>query len=481
MSTHFRPYYLIFVALIQILHFFTNCAGQHIDAKVVIDPGSPQIAHVSGRFTGPSTTSASRNLLFIRTYAGFAGLGERIRDVVLRDSHGQTVSYQTALAGEYVAVSEFTDWNYSVDLTPRKEQTASAHISWLTNDRGILMFGDLLPVFGANGSRVSARIVLSTAKDIEINSNDIDNEVAAIGTELRSYSARHGDSQFRFEISGSWLFSDEDVKKFADDIHGYYRNVFVTDPAKDVSIRIVRFPADVQPGVWQADTRGGNITLVSSDMPFKTQSLQRLHEQLRHEMFHLWFPNGVNLSGNYDWFYEGFALYSSLKLALSQNRIRFEDFLDTLSRAHAIDSRQVDRLSLVTASGNRFNGSETYIYARGMVTAFLCDLVLLNHSKGKSSVFDVLREIYTRHKYPAPRVDGNTAVISIMRKHSELFPIVDKYIDGSSGIEWANELSLAGIEHTKNGLAVKAKLNGRQKDLLNSLGYNNWQRLSQTK
>ena len=41
-------------------------------------------------------------------------------------------------------------------------------------------------------------------------------------------------------------------------------------------------------------------------------------------------PNDVNLSGNYDWFYEGFALYQSLKLAVGLNRIRFEDFLDTL-------------------------------------------------------------------------------------------------------------------------------------------------------
>src|SRR6187549_184458 len=137
MSTYFRPYYLIFVALIQILHFFTNCAGQHIDAKVVIDPGSPHIAHISGRFTGPGGTSASRNLSFIRTYAGFSGLGERLRDVVLKDNSGRTVSYQTALAGEYVADVEFTDWSYSIDITPRKEQNAAAHVSWSTGGRGL--------------------------------------------------------------------------------------------------------------------------------------------------------------------------------------------------------------------------------------------------------------------------------------------------------------------------------------------------------
>ena len=481
MPTYFRPYYLIFIALVQLLHFFTNSYGQQIEAKVEIRREAPTTALVSGHFLDGVQKSGNRNLSFVRSYAGFTDLGKRIGNVVLKDANGNPVKFQTAVPGEYVADSEFTDWNYSVDLSPRKEQNAAAHLSWLSSDRGILMFGDLLPIFGTSGSKISAQIILRTSKDLQINSPNIYDEVVAVGKDQRSFSETRGDTKLRFEISGNWLFSDEDVKKFADEIYGYYKNVFVSDPVKDVSIRIMRFPGDVQPGAWQANTRGGNITLVSSDMPFKTQSLQRLHEQLRHEMFHLWIPNGVNLGGNYDWFYEGFALYSSLKLALAHNRIRFEDFLDTLSRAHAIDARQADRLSLITASGNRFSGSETYIYARGMVTAFLCDLVLLSHSRGKGSVFDVLREIYTRHKYPSPRVDGSTAVISIMRKHSELIPIVDKYIDGSGGIEWESELSLAGIEYTKNGLAVMAKLSGRQKDLLNSLGYNNWQRLSQTK
>lgn len=481
MPTYFRSYYLIFIALVQLLHFFTNSYCQQIEATVEVRPEAPTIAFVSGRFLDGVQKSGSRNLSFVRSYGGFTDLGKRIGNVELKGAGGNPVSFQTAVPGEYVADAAFTDWSYSIDLAPRKEQNAAAHLSWLSADRGILMFGDLLPMFGTNGAKISARIFLRASKDVEINSPNIYDEVVAVGKDQRSFSEARGDTKLRFDISGNWLFSDEDVKKFADEIYGYYKNVFVSNPVKDVSMRIMRFPGDVQPGAWQANTRGGNITLVSSDMPFKTQSLQRLHEQLRHEMFHLWIPNGVNLSGNYDWFYEGFALYSSLKLALAHNQIRFEDFLDTLSRAYAIDARRVDRLSLVTASANRFNGSETYIYARGMVTAFLCDVALLSHSKGKSSVFDVLREINTMHKYPAPRVDGNTAVVSIMRIHSELSPIVDKYVDGSGVIEWENELSHAGMEYTKNGLMVMTKLNGRQKDLLNSLGYNNWRRLSQTK
>jgi predicted metalloprotease with PDZ domain len=212
-------------------------------------------------------------------------------------------------------------------------------------------------------------------------------------------------------------------------------------------------------------------------MPFRTQSLQRLHEQLRHEMFHLWIPNGVNLSGNYDWFYEGFALYASLKMAVALNRIRFEDFVDTLTRAQAIDSHQTNRLSLLDASVKRWNGADTYVYARGMLTAFLCDVLLLHNSRGKRSLNDILREFYAKHRFPNPRMDGNTAALSILQNNRELGPIIDNYIKASGKFAWEPELLLAGLE-IRNGLSVMSKLNGRQKDLLDALGYNNWRKLS---
>jgi predicted metalloprotease with PDZ domain len=241
-----------------------------------------------------------------------------------------------------------------------------------------------------------------------------------------------------------------------------------------------KFPPDVKPGRWEAETRGGSVTIFSSEMNFKTQSLQRLHEQLRHEIFHFWFPNGVSLSGNYDWFYEGFALYASLKTAVAMNKIRFEDFLDTLSRAHSIDSLQSQKVSLVEASKNRWNGMNTQIYARGMLAAFLIDLALLQKSKGKSSLSEILREIYQKHNFSAPRQDGNAAIQGVLQARAELRPIVDKYIKGTENIAWQTDLDAFGIESATENFTTKLKvkdgLNGRQKDLLSKLGYNNWRK-----
>jgi predicted metalloprotease with PDZ domain len=219
-------------------------------------------------------------------------------------------------------------------------------------------------------------------------------------------------------------------------------------------------------------------------MPFKAQSLQRLHEQLRHELFHLWIPNAVSLSGNYDWFYEGFALYMSLRSGVLGGRIRFEDMLDTLSRAYNIEAAQPAGISLIQASKQRWNGGNTQVYARGMLVAFLCDLTLLENSKGKLSIADVVRELYAKYRKPSAVRDGEEAVIETLRSHAELGPIVAGYVSGGKKIAWQQELSAAGIESGASDaiadLKVMRRPNSRQKKILDRLGYNSWRSAPRT-
>ena len=114
-------------------------------------------------------------------------------------------------------------------------------------------------------------------------------------------------------------------------------------------------------------------------------------------MFHLWLPNAVNLSGHYDWFYEGFALYESLKSGVALNRIRFDDYLDTLWRAYTFDSAFASRPSLIDASANRSAGGDTDLYARGMVIAFLTDLELMRTSGGKNNIETLLGNLFEKY------------------------------------------------------------------------------------
>lgn len=495
MSKPFRSFSLIALLAISSI----SAIGQDIDATIEINFNAPPIIKVQGRAKNSRGSRNRRNLSFLRAMAGVDNLATRVSNLRLLDSEGKPVAFRKLMDGEYLTDADFDRWEYDIDLTPPKNRNAAAHVSWFAGDIGVLMLADLLPRFDANGQVASARITFQTPGTLNLtmapiyssetrreeNSYDVpdvNDAIFYIGSSWKNGHSTTNPFYGKLLISGSWNFTSADSSNFAKEIYSYYGKLFGTDSPAPPFIAIAKFPNQVGPGEWQAETRGKNVTIISSDMPFRTQSLQRLHEQLRHELFHLWIPNGVNLTGNYDWFYEGFALYQSLKLAVALNRIRFEDFLDTLSRAHTMDGAQSQRTSLIQASATRFSGSNTQVYARGMLVAFLCDLAMLQQSKGKRSVETLLKELFESHRKPAAPIDGNTAVLALLRSNADLVPVVDTYVTGAEKIEWANDLTAAGIEDSDAGplttLRIKEKLNGRQKALLDKLGYNNWRKLT---
>jgi predicted metalloprotease with PDZ domain len=437
-------------------------------------------AEVEGRFIKPDARKDGKHLSFLTEYAGIKGIAERIHDV---EANGA----KRFNAADYVSETAIASWKYRVNLLPMTDSRAIGHLSWVDADKGLLMLDDLLPQNSGKTTKVRLEIpagwqIYTTETSVAGNEYDVlDVEKASfvIGRGLRVSRSDSGGSRVQLVISGEWQFTDKDAADLATDVYGKYRTVFGSSPAQMIQLAFFRLPSSVAAGDYEAETRGSTIIIASSDMPFKTQSLQRLHEQLRHEIFHLWFPNGVNLSGNYDWFYEGFALYESLRLGVFTNRIRFDDYLDTLSRAYNIDKMGTRRVSLIEASKNRFSGNNTQVYARGMLVAFLCDLALLEASKGRRSTDDLVREIYQKY-HVAERVDGNDAILGIMRSYPELRLIADRYVTGADAVDWASLLANAGIEATADGretvLKVVAKPSGRQKDLLDRLGYNNWRK-----
>lgn len=488
MSKNFPSNLLILAAFLVILQFFTDASGQNVKATIKIDADQRSVVRISGK-----TRAKSGNLSFLRSLAGSDNLGERVSEVRLSADSGEEVPYKKYIAGEYVAEADFTTWSYKLDLTPPKNRTAAAHVSWLTERSGLLMLDDILPQFAAKDAKVAIELppqwrAFSTDRrtsENEFEYDEFSNNVVFVGRDLLETSVVIPGAQISVLSDGEWNFTHSEATATAKDIYHEYWKLFGSLPQSEIQIALLKFPSNVAVGNWEADTRGSTVTILSSDTPFKSQSLQRLHEQLRHEIFHLWLPNAVNLSGQYDWFYEGFALYRSLKLGVAVNRIRFEDFLDTLSRVYNIDRLSPQKVSLLEASKNRWAGANTRVYARGMLVAFLCDLATLDASKGKRSTDDLLREIYAKHRPPTHATDANTAILTIMRSRDELVPIAERYVLGGEPMDWAALLQKAGIEAATRDqltrLAIVAKPSGRQKDLLDKLGYNSWRKLANSK
>ncbi|MBK8302097.1 MAG: hypothetical protein IPK98_01270 [Chloracidobacterium sp.] len=469
-----------------ILQFFTYARAQDVEVRIRFLADVPSMVEVEGEYVSNEPRKNPRNLSLMTEYAGVTGLAERVSNIGFADRDGKTLTNKRFNIGEYVADGDIALFRYFMNVAPLGQRSAAAHVSWINGDGGILMLDDLMPQ--SSGEKISARVkiglpagwkIFSTTRQTQDGYFEVDNVEKAsvvIGKNWREVNA----GALKILVSGEWQFTDDEAAKMAAEIFGGYTKTFGSSASQNTQIAIFKFPGDVPHGNWEADTRGGSVTIASSDMPFRSQSLQRLHEQMRHEIFHLWIPNGVNLSGRYDWFYEGFALYQSLKLGVAVNRLRFDDYLDTLSRAIVIDNFGTQRRSLIDASNNRWNGSDTQVYARGMLVAFICDLALFEKSKGKASTDTLVAQIYQKYHKGTDREDGTTAILSIMRSHPELVPVIDRMITGSDRFEWTPMLAAAGIEvsmaNSSPALRVVAKPSGRQKDLLDKLGYNNWRK-----
>lgn len=474
MSKHFRPILLTFAAALLILQSFNRSTAQDLTVALTVHAERSSI-HVDGR--SPDKRAILFPLTFFSDYAGVAFPTDRITNI--KQDGGS--------------------WSYDVDLTPMKHVRPSAHASWLTTDRGVLMLQDLLPHHAAGYTKLTLEFpeeqrnfstfpvwpVSTTEKRLSDGSyllKATDKAVFYVRFESAYPIDRLGGRRPMIGVFTTSPMAGVDLLEVGEEVYLKYRGIF-GGGREPVAIAVAKFPLDVTGPRWEADTRGTSITIFTSDPTFQSQSLQQLHEQLRHEMFHLWIPEGLSLTGHYDWFYEGFALYQSLKLGVAVNRIRFDDYLDTLSRAYDIDRRVGGKTSLIDASNNRWSGdNNTVVYARGMLFAFLCDLALLNPSKEKLSSDNIVREVYSKYSGSAQRRDGNEAVIEILKHHGELVPIVDKYVNGNGPLDWTDLINAAGLRaETKSGvtaLSLVAKPDSRQKRLLDKLGYNNWRKLS---
>lgn len=483
------PRFLIFCLAILLL--VATCSAQDFEATIKLI--SPATVRIEGKFLRENSIQSNKNWAFARSIGNVENLGARVSDLNLTNKSGQSISVKKLIDGEYLADDEASAWSYQINLNPPQDETAMAHISWLKNEQGILMLDDLLPQFiGENNQPLGTNIKFELPKDWKILSSEksltenifrtrnVEKAIFLVGKNWREREISNKNLALNLAISDEWNFTDAEAVEMISEIFAVYQKLFGEIQIEKVQISLVHFPKEIKFGRWEAETRGANLTIFSSDMPFKTLSRQRLHEQLRHELFHLWIPNNLALMGNYAWFYEGFTVYQSLKTGVQMNQIRFEDFLDTLSQAFQTDNFQTQKISLIEASKNRWNDANPNIYARGMLVAFLCDVILLRENKGKIEVADIFRQLYKLHRLPNKVQDGTIAVLDILGVYPKLQPIIEKYIKGIEKIDWQADLESVGIEMSKTDaatkLSIKAKLNGRQKDLLDKLGYNNWRK-----
>lgn len=458
-------------------------AQNEIDVQIAVADDASVI--VTGK-----TASAKRSWRFADAVANATNLNSRIERFELFDQIGNAIQSNKNQAGEFESETAASGWRARIQLAFPKRAAESAHVSWLDKKNGVLMLADLLPEFaGENGETMRAKIRFDLPANWRIASSEPrTNENQFVAANYQKAVFMIGDLQEIVVNSGKtaigvartnsdWSFSEAEAAEIARKILLEYTEIFGSLPIGKVQILLAPLPQNFGGESWAAETRGSTVFVVSAISNFKSRALAKLHEQLRHELFHLWIPNNLNLIGDYAWFYEGFAIYQALKTGVKLKFIRFQDFLDTLSRARdaAQRSPQNKVVNLIEASRLRFavDNSE-FVYAKGMIVAFLCDVALLDDSNGKKSVTDVFKLLFERHRQPNQPQTANSAVLNVLNGEPETRKIIQTFVETVGEVDWQPILAQAGLQNAARTsltrLTVAGKLSGRQRKILSKLG-----------
>ena len=455
--------------------------GQSLDVKIKVAPGGAARVHVEGRRDVGATAWSFRNF-----YGSASGLAGRIENFVLLDEGGAEVATKKLAPGEFSAASPATRFSYDLRLDPPAFVSDSAHVSWLTPDRGLLMLGDLLPLPLAKAKvelilpaswRVSTAEAEGGAGAFDVHAAE--RAVFAVGRDLRERRGRAGGMAFTLVTAGDWAFSDADAADSVAEILKLHQ-----ETAGDSFIKrslLVLFPLPQQGAagnLWNAETRGATVVLLSGRLPSRLAAKAQLDGSLTHELFHLWVPNGLALEGEYGWFYEGFTNYVALRTGMRRGQLTFHDYLNALGRAY--DSYRAARgskeVSLPEASRRRWSGGGTLVYHKGMLVAFLYDLTLMSRTGGRSSLDAVYRELFRRYGRGERREDGERVVIEILGGTGGMRAFVERYVEGAEEITLPLIIGSFGLRVEPGGarthVGVAESLAPPQRELLRKLGYN---------
>jgi hypothetical protein len=417
---------------------------------------------------------------FPNAYAGVLGIAERVEEFHAFGPGGEDLGGKKIATGEFRSRPGATSINYVVKLRPPSTADVS-HVSWIAGESGLLMLADLLPESlpgvivelslpsdwtcraGAPTDSLGRYYVSQPEKGVFLVSRTLRTQVAPVtGNLLVSF------------VAGSWPFKDEVLLNAATKVLEKYialtRFSLVARPA----VMLVPLPVATGSVKWRAETRGSTVVLLVDPQADVKNWAGQLGIIFTHELLHLWVPNALRLQGDYDWFFEGFTLYTALVTALDLKLITFAEYLATLARVYDSYLSQPSDFSLIEASERRWTSGNSAVYDKGMLVAFLYDLIIRRESGGRGRLADLYRDLFRRYASAEP-ASANEAIIGLLSSTPATATFAKTYIEGSKELELEPALASYGLRLETTGksstLTLNKELRADQKYLLKALGY----------
>ena len=445
------------------------CAHANVRDVVTISVTLPDEIKVQAELSTPMRSWSFRN-----AYAGVLGIAERVQNFQAVDA-----VVEKAATGEFRSDRAARRISYAVKL-PKPTLADVTHFTWIAGDRGFLMFADLIPL---EIHSLSAAFVLPPEWSVESpfsRDNSGRHEVAEpekavffIGRALRKSSNTVAGMPLDVVLSGKWPFTERDALDPAATVMQKYLALTGFRLTGKSMVMIAPLPTDDRKTGWEAETRGSSVLLLVNPNVGLKLWRARLTIIFAHEIFHLWVPNSLKLEGDYDWFFEGFTMYTALRTSLELQVIDFKEYLNTLGRVYDSYRADPNDLSLIDESGRRWFSAGAQVYIKGMLVAFLYDLMTRKESGGQRTLLDTYRNLFSRP--PADGTDGNEAIISVLGSTPVSRDFVRSYVVTGTKLELEQILPAYGLSVDSTGrgtiLRVSGGLNEDQKQLLRSLGY----------
>ncbi len=295
-----------------------------------------------------------------------------------------------------------------------------------------------------------------------------------VGRSVRKTSKK----EFDTFVAGTWPFKDSVAANAASRVMGKYSELTEFSLHTRPVVMIAPLPVSTSSTKWRAQTRGSTVVLLIDPNAQISNWKGQFEIIFSHEVLHLWVPNALPLQGAYDWFFEGFTLYTALLTALDLKAIDFREFLDTIARVYDSylsyrDSQ--DSGSLIDASERRWTSSAPIVYDKGMLVAFLYDLQVRKESGGRTTLLDRYRELFSQPA--AERAYGNDVIIKLLSSTPAAAELTGAFVTGSRQLDLERSLASYGLQLDASGkssrLSVAKQLDAAQKRLLKSVGYRN--------
>lgn len=417
---------------------------------------------------------------FLNNYGAVMNLGSRVHEFQARGIDGQTVPVRNIAPGEFRSEEAVTEVDYSVRLAP-SDINGAAHVSWLTQQTGLLMFADLLPRDLDKPVFVEFRLPDTWDLETAVPQDEkyrfvVDDPTKAVflaGSAVRAVFKTVEGMSFDFAFSGSWSFKDGRVAKSASTLLKKYFELTGFRLPKRSMVLIAPLPSVNNDVRWTAETRGSTvILLLDPRTPFRNW-VPQLEVIFTHELFHLWVPNSLRLEGDYDWFFEGFTLYQALLTARESQLISFQEYLDTLARVYDSYRSNPDPVSLIEASEQRWSGFNSAVYDKGMLVAFVYDLMLRQESGGKTGLSEKYRQLFK--EYGAKVGSANEAIMVLLISSSATHEFLKTHVESKKFLDLEVSLNRYGLLVDSKGssthLRVADNLREDQFRLLQTLGY----------